>query len=114
MPPALQNIKEINFLAARHYHPGPYPGRVTLFRAAQSAVGSRHREPTLGWHWLAGGGVAVFEMPGDHTSMILEPHAAFVAEQLRACLDAARSGEAPAPPARPAGEYVLGAEAMGV
>ncbi len=89
VPPVLHSVKELNFLAAQNYRPAAYAGRVALFRAAQSAVGSRHREPTLGWHRLAGGGVAVFEMPGDHTTMILDPHAAFVAEQLRACLDPA-------------------------
>ena len=35
--------------------------------------------------------IEVYEMPGDHDSMVLEPNVRVMAEQLRACIDEAES-----------------------
>jgi len=66
----------------------PYPGRVVLLRCAATLAGASP-EPTLGWEALATGGVDVHWMPGDHGSLVFEPHAAAVADCLRARLGAA-------------------------
>ena len=76
--------------------PHVYPGRITVFRANERNLG-RYPDPLLGWGELAGGGVAVYEVPGDHMSMVENPRVRILAEQLKPCLDKAhdstRNGE---------------------
>ncbi len=43
----------------------------------------------MGWDELARGGVDVIPVPGDHITMLMEPHVKTLAEQLRARLDQA-------------------------
>ena len=76
-----------NLKALRSYLPGPYPGRVTLFRAAEAAA--QPPDPTFGWRGLAAGGVEVHEVPGDHDTMVREPHVRVLAERLGAQLERA-------------------------
>ena len=77
--------------AWRAYEPRPYPGPLTLFRAAiQEEAGL---PPDMGWRELALGGVTVLETPGDHLSMIQEPRVQILGEQLRACLNEAEEAE---------------------
>ncbi len=71
--------------AWRGYRPRPYPGPLTLFRAA----GQEHPVelgPDLGWAPLAGGGLRIVEVPGDHLTMIHRPHVRGLARKLTACL----------------------------
>lgn len=86
-----------SFEAARRaregYQPQPYPGRLTLFRAARQPL--REFEPALGWGALAQGGVEIHEIAGTHVSMLVEPGLGVLAERLRECLDRARAGGAP-------------------
>ena len=72
--------------AWRAYQPQVYSGRITLFRASESS-GDGYQEPDMGWGRLTSGGVEVHEVPGDHISMIHEPHVRVLAERLRGCLD---------------------------
>jgi thioesterase domain-containing protein/SAM-dependent methyltransferase/acyl carrier protein len=74
------------------YMPKAYPHRVTYFKATR--LGGRNaRDPTMGWGTLAAGGVDVHDLPGDHLTVLRQPHVRVLAEKLRACLDAAqRSG----------------------
>jgi amino acid adenylation domain-containing protein len=70
----------------RDYEPQPFPGRVTLFRAdEQPEDGPEERD--MGWGELAAGGVDIRHVPGDHLTMIHEPHVEILAGKLRACLD---------------------------
>jgi amino acid adenylation domain-containing protein len=72
--------------AWRRYVPQTYPGQVTLFRASEeSHEGSQ--EPGMGWSAWAMGGVEIHEVPGDHLSMMHEPHVQVLAQRLHACLD---------------------------
>ncbi|NKQ37394.1 MAG: amino acid adenylation domain-containing protein [Chloroflexi bacterium] len=71
--------------AWRAYEPRPYPGPLTLFRAEIQEENDLPLD--MGWGELALGGVTVLETPGDHLSMIQEPHAPALAAQLRAFLD---------------------------
>jgi thioesterase domain-containing protein len=75
-----------NMLATRSYKAQPYSGRVTLFRATEpwkeDDCGTR-----LGWEGVAAGGMEVHEVPGDHFTLLEEPHVQILAAQLKACLD---------------------------
>lgn len=83
LPRALQNVAQALKNARRDYVPKAYGGRVTLFRPTQSRV------PLLEWEALATGGLEIHEVPGDHLSMVLEPHVRTLAEKLARCLDKA-------------------------
>ena len=74
--------------AARQYVPKPYNGRVDLFRAEQHASLS----PDLGWRKLALGGVEIHTVPGDHLSIIREPHVRLLAAGLRTVIDSVING----------------------
>jgi amino acid adenylation domain-containing protein len=71
--------------AMQAYIPGPYSGRVTLFKAAERIAKGPQSEDA-GWGALAAGGVNVHEVPGNHFSMIREPHVQVLAECLRNCI----------------------------
>jgi amino acid adenylation domain-containing protein len=67
------------------YDTRPYPGRVTVFLArAQPLFRARGRDG--GWGPFAAGGVQVVITPGNHDSMLREPHVRTLARQLRACM----------------------------
>lgn len=68
------------------YEPKVYPGRITLFRTSEQPHDSIPA-PDLGWGRLAAGGVEIQEVPGDHISMIDDPHVQALARRLRACID---------------------------
>jgi amino acid adenylation domain-containing protein len=86
LPGTLQDVEESCYLAIRRYVPAPYSGRVTLFRAQKRSVADSP-EVDLGWGSLAGGGVEIYEVPGDHGSMLGKPHVAILAGKIQACLD---------------------------
>ncbi|MFZ5918976.1 MAG: amino acid adenylation domain-containing protein [Chloroflexota bacterium] len=71
--------------AWRRYVPQTYPGRVILFRASDGAEDAAG-EADMGWGRFAAGGVEIRQVPGDHLSMMHEPHVQVLAEQLTACL----------------------------
>ena len=70
----------------KKYTPGPYPGRVTLFRAAKQPA-QYSLDPTLGWSGVTAG-VDVHEVPGHHGALVEEPQLSILVELLRARLDA--------------------------
>jgi hypothetical protein len=74
--------------AARNYRPKAYPGRVVYFKAREDM-----RDSAATWRGVAQGGVEVHEASGDHLSMLLEPHARDLAEELTLCLSKAQAGE---------------------
>ena len=72
--------------AWRAYQPQVYSGRIILFRASES-TGDGSQKRDMGWGRLTSGEVEVHEVPGDHISMIHEPHVRVLAERLRGYLD---------------------------
>jgi thioesterase domain-containing protein len=70
--------------AVRKYRPRPYPGRITVFKA-EHAWGP----PDLGWRELAGGGLDLATVPGDHYTMIHEPQVEQISRNLARALAAA-------------------------
>jgi thioesterase domain-containing protein len=78
--------------AMKEYMPRVYPGRVTTFHAARrpSHWGDFYwRDSENGWERLVSGGVDIRVVPGNHITMLQEPHVPVLAEQLRDCLDEA-------------------------
>ncbi|MGB5715119.1 MAG: thioesterase domain-containing protein [Waterburya sp.] len=87
LPEALQQVQKASLKANRAYVPQVYPGRVILFRAKERPPGFC-RDPQLGWGDLAAGGMEIYEIPGNHTSIMKSP---VLAEKLRICLDKAQA-----------------------
>jgi thioesterase domain-containing protein len=83
----LYRVFESNLRALGRYVPGPYGGRVTLFRASRTlvpgSVGSAG-----GWERWAAGGVEAHELQGDHHSILQPPEVQTLAERLGVLLDA--------------------------
>ncbi len=75
----LRKIEEINYLAVRKYVPQVYAGKVTFFCAEEEVSVA---ENITGWQVLAAGGVEIIRLPGDHQTMIKEPHVQELARQL--------------------------------
>jgi hypothetical protein len=100
------DIFKINANTMNGYVGGTYQGRVTLFRAekpqtflfAKEYPAGHSENPDIGqgavdpgdaltgWEQLATEGVDVHTVPGDHYSMLQEPHVKVLAEQLRICI----------------------------
>jgi aspartate racemase len=86
-----RKVAGAQYRALRQYRPRMYPGRLTLFRARMQPFLSSH-DPEKGWGKLAGGGLDIRVIPGNHLGMLQEPHVRVLAAQLRACLDATETG----------------------
>ncbi len=76
----LRGANAVVYLAARSYKPGPYSGRVALFRSALEPL-SLHRDPMLGWSDVASR-MVVEEVPGNHREIFDEPAVRVLAAQL--------------------------------
>ena len=83
------DLFKIHAQAMRNYVPQTYGGQIIFFRATeQNAVNAKN--PELPWIDVAGVGVEVREVRGNHITMNYPPHVQVMAEQLRAYLDEAR------------------------
>jgi len=83
-PATLSTLTQTNWRAAEAYHLRRYPGRVTLFLARESEL--RWKDPRLPGQ-LAAGGVEIRWVPGNHSTLLYEPHVALLASMLRSCID---------------------------
>jgi thioesterase domain-containing protein len=79
-------VREAINQAGVQYTLRPYSGAVTLFCASEKSLRGV-RDPYAGWQSLAGGGLAVYEIPGGHVSILAEPQVRVLAQHLQACLD---------------------------
>jgi thioesterase domain-containing protein len=87
LPAYLRSVREANVLAARRYTPTPYHGVITLFRAVDRGLAGP-ADSDANWQFLARGGLRVVDVPGDHLSILGEPHV----QVLGTALDAALRG----------------------
>ena len=85
-----RKVARAQYWALKEYTPRMYPGRLTLFRARMQPFFSSHA-PDKGWGRLAAGGLDIRIVPGNHLGMLQEPHVKTLAENLKACLEKARS-----------------------
>jgi len=87
----LRLAQRINKKASTEYTPQVYPGKVTLFKAThQGKPQGWGVDPHKGWKKLTNGEFTAYEVPGNHSSMLREPHVQVLAEKLQACLDIAQ------------------------
>jgi amino acid adenylation domain-containing protein len=74
--------------------------RITLFQAEDQSFWKTTpfgdleilQEPTWGWSQLSAEPVAIHRVPGDHITMMAQPHVQVLAEQLKICLEQATGG----------------------
>ncbi|AOY83365.1 hypothetical protein BJP36_29045 [Moorena producens JHB] len=65
-----------------------YQGRITLFRTSEvyrddlGMLGEIPTDPTWGWNQFSSKTVEVEVVPGNHTTMLGEPHVMVLAEKL--------------------------------
>ena len=84
LPKDMQRNHKALQQALNTYVPQPYKGRLTVFRASIQPKGIVP-DPYLGWGSLAEG-IDLYESPGSHGAMTVDPYAKFLAEQLVPCL----------------------------
>ena len=72
-------------IAIRNHVANKYPGRAVLLRSNECAPGI-YNDPARGWTGVLADGLEIYEIPGDHMSMLYEPHVRKVAERLSECL----------------------------
>jgi thioesterase domain-containing protein len=77
------------------YTPGPYSGRVDVFRSSK-----RSQEGDLGWGKLVAGGVGVREVIGRHGALLRERHVHHLAGELTQRLEEAQARSGGPLPAR--------------
>jgi thioesterase domain-containing protein len=81
-------VMKANLEAMMRYRVGPMPGVLHLFRAAEPLAGVLAGQfeyaaaPDLGWGAATGARVHVHEVPGNHFSMMGEPHVQALAAAL--------------------------------
>ncbi|MBV9501338.1 MAG: amino acid adenylation domain-containing protein [Acidobacteriaceae bacterium] len=83
---ATRRLAQIHTRAIFAYEPKPYSGKITQFMCSDGAFRS-YEDRRLAWSTLASGGFEVHIVPGDHLTLVEEPHVCTLAEQLQLCLD---------------------------
>lgn len=79
--------REARQQASDSYFPCPYTGELLLFRAMErDAFEACDRD--MGWTSLAAGGLQIFDVPGDHLSILKAPNVQVMATQLQSRLRA--------------------------
>ena len=105
------DIFKVNANTMESYRPREYRGKLTLFTAEQDIAldlfifrnmpgengekllldeegnGMPARDPLKGWGQFATGGIDLHVVPGDHFSILREPHVSVLAEQLRLTIE---------------------------
>jgi thioesterase domain-containing protein len=83
---AILRVCQSNAKAMLNYVPRSYEERMIYFRAADRIEG-QPRYPELPWIDLAGGGIEVHRVPGNHYTMLNVPNVKVLAERLKHCLE---------------------------
>ncbi|MDZ8261485.1 amino acid adenylation domain-containing protein [Nostoc sp. ChiQUE01b] len=82
-----------NVQAMRDYVPQIYPHSLTVFRAKEEIIHDFDNpewstdDLFLGWDKYSNESTRVVDVPGNHFSILLEPHIHELAKQLRICID---------------------------
>jgi len=75
--------------ALRNHMPQIYPGRAVLLRSTGGTIGDCD-DSERGWTGMFADGLEIHEVPGDHLTMLDEPHVRAVSERLTECLNKAQ------------------------
>jgi amino acid adenylation domain-containing protein len=86
----LLKLYETNVHAMLHYTPTIFRGRVTLFKAVER-LREDVKDPAAGWRKLATGGLEIYEIPGNHFTIMRRPHLKILAERLTDCLSSSEN-----------------------
>jgi amino acid adenylation domain-containing protein len=78
----LLRVYKTNVQAYRAYVPRPYAGPITLIRAEKAAF-APDLGPDLGWEKLTAHPIDRQHVPGDHITLLAEPHVRTLADRLR-------------------------------
>jgi len=89
----LFQVFRCNTLALRRYTPRMYTGSIALFQAGDQLSGEPVSAKESGWRALAGGGLTVHTLPGNHYTLLREPNITLLAEQLQAHLRAVEANQ---------------------
>lgn len=89
LPESIRKTYQANYEAFVSYRPKPFPGKVTVFRAAAQPLTSPH-SPDHCWSQLAQGGVEVVGIPGNHSSILVDPDLQVFARKLKEQLEKAQ------------------------
>ena len=74
-------VRENNWKAMQAYRPKPYKGRITLFKT--SALSDKVERPVdYGWACLAGGGLAIVSVAGEHLTLFAPENIPTLAQAL--------------------------------
>ncbi|MEA5577738.1 amino acid adenylation domain-containing protein [Anabaena sp. UHCC 0451] len=83
--PSVETLSSL-VLTASHYQFSPYDGRVALFCADERRKAPLWLFPRSGWDKKTLPKLEVYEVPGNHYTMIKDPHVRVLAKQLETCL----------------------------
>lgn len=67
-----------------------YPNRITVLRASEQQL---FDDPTMGWDKFSSKPIQSYDVPGDHITMVTEPHVQVLAEQLTICIEQAQADD---------------------
>jgi thioesterase domain-containing protein len=85
LPAVLRRVKDANALAEQSYVPRDYAGHIIQLWCSEMPTRS-YRDRRLAWSEVAGDGLEVHVIPGNHMTMLEEPHLRILAEKLTNCL----------------------------
>ncbi|MCU1260534.1 MAG: non-ribosomal peptide synthase, partial [Bryobacterales bacterium] len=86
LPAPLLNMKRVYQSSGLNYVPKKYAGNITLFMARDQHNDNARVVDQLGWAGWAEQGVEVIDVPGDHNSLLQEPHVKVLTEEMTKCL----------------------------
>jgi len=90
----LKHVQRTNQAAGDRYVLRPYDGKVTLFRASEASLRS-FEDLYSTWTKLAGEGLEVQKIIGNHKGILVTPQVDQLAAKLKACIDqGSRTGKA--------------------
>lgn len=90
-------VAKANMLALKNYAPQIYPNRITFFRATMRFSQGPQRvefpeDLTRNWEEFSNEPLHIYDIPGDHVTIVKEPHVQVLAERLKSCLNAVQVG----------------------
>jgi thioesterase domain-containing protein len=86
MSRVLKNVQRTNQAVGDRYVLRPYGGKITLFRASEASLRSFEDLYSI-WTNLAGEGLEVQKITGNHKGILVRPQVDQLAAKLKACID---------------------------